>query len=243
MWRLWILTECVEAPFGETINQPAVAAADVENSRAWGECRTDKRIKFLPPPVIGHRRILRVEMLAGASPLVLKNEELTGAPAAGVGARPRHSVGFSIVVGLIGRGRKRLRLSISRRNAAKELDDGFMCLGFSNGGGMSEHVASHRAISGAILVAGVLPLEMAGVESWPSGVPVQVHYTAGDPFRRQDWINELRTDVQAAGASFDLFEYEGEGHLFTDPSQPDEFQSDDAELVWKRVLTFAPLDR
>lgn len=41
MWRLWIHTECVEAPFGETINQPAVAAADVENSRAWGECRTD----------------------------------------------------------------------------------------------------------------------------------------------------------------------------------------------------------
>ena len=128
-------------------------------------------------------------------------------------------------------------------DAVKELDDGFVCLGFSNGGGMSEHVASHRAISGAILVAGVLPLDMAGVESWPSAVPVQVHYTAGDPFRRQDWIDELRADVQEAGASFEMFEYEGEGHLFTDPSRPHEFQSDDAELVWKRVLTFAPLDR
>lgn len=63
------------------------------------------------------------------------------------------------------------------------------------------------------------------------------------PISSSGLINELRTDVQAVGASFDLFEYEGEGHLFTDPSRPDEFQSDDAELVWKRVLTFAPLDR
>ena len=79
---------------------------------------------------------------------------------------------------------------------------------------------------------------MTGVQT--CALPI---YTAGDPFRRQDWIDALRADVEAVGASFDMFEYEGDGHLFTDQSRPDEFQSDDAELAWKRVLTFAPLDR
>jgi dienelactone hydrolase len=127
--------------------------------------------------------------------------------------------------------------------AVRKLDDGFVCLGFSNGGGMAEHVAGRRAVSGAILVSAALPLDMAGVSSWPADVPVQMHYTARDPFRRDDWIHEIRNAVQAAGASFDMFEYGGDGHLFTDRSRPDEYQSDDAELCWKRVLAFAPLNQ
>jgi dienelactone hydrolase len=127
--------------------------------------------------------------------------------------------------------------------AVAKLADGFVCLGFSNGGGMAEHVASERVVSGVMLVSAALPVEMAGADSWPLGVPVQMHYTARDPFRRDDWIGELRAAVQAAGAPFDLFEYGGEGHLFTDRSRLDEYQPADSELFWQRVLAFAPLNR
>jgi dienelactone hydrolase len=59
--------------------------------------------------------------------------------------------------------------------AVAKLADGFMCHGFSNGGGMAEHVAVERVVSGAILVSAALPVEMAGADSWPLGVPVQMH--------------------------------------------------------------------
>ncbi len=65
--------------------------------------------------------------------------------------------------------------------AVENLPDGFLCVGFSNGGGMSEYVASQRRVSGVVLCSGALPLEMIGVDAWPAGVPAQVHYTVGDP--------------------------------------------------------------
>ena len=35
-----------------------------------------------------------------------------------------------------------------------------------------------------------------------------------------------------------LFDYPGDGHLFTDPTLPDEFDADATELLWSRVLPF-----
>jgi dienelactone hydrolase len=46
----------------------------------------------------------------------------------------------------------------------------------------------------------------------------------------------MAADVRAAGARFELVEYDGVGHLFTDPSLPAEYDPTATELLWSRVL-------
>lgn len=125
--------------------------------------------------------------------------------------------------------------------AVEALPDGFAAAGFSNGGGMSEYIATQRRVGGVLLLSGALPLEMLGGDHWPAGVPTQIHYTTGDPFRRQDWVDTVASSIRAAGATVELFDYPGNGHLFTDPSLPAEHQPDEADLLWQRVLAFPPL--
>jgi dienelactone hydrolase len=118
------------------------------------------------------------------------------------------------------------------------LPDGFVAAGFSNGAGMAEYVATRRRCAGVLLFSGALPLAMLGEESWPSGTPVQLHYATGDPARHEEWIDALAADVHAAGARFELFDYPGTGHLFTDPSLPAEHDPEAAALLWERALSF-----
>ena len=123
-------------------------------------------------------------------------------------------------------------------DGVSKLPDGFVAAGFSNGGGMAEHVATQRRVAGAVLLSGTLPLEMLGVDAWPAGVPVQIHYTLDDPLRRQEWIDALLAKIEAAAAPVEVFDYPGSGHLFTDASLPTEHDPAAAELLWKRVLAF-----
>ena len=122
--------------------------------------------------------------------------------------------------------------------AVADLPDGFVALGFSNGGAMSEYVATARAVSGVVMLAGAMPLAELGATAWPTGVPAQIHYTLGDPFREQSAIDAVAADVRAAGASVEVFDYPGDGHLFTDASLPAEHDPVAAELLWSRVLPF-----
>jgi dienelactone hydrolase len=122
--------------------------------------------------------------------------------------------------------------------AVQCLPDGFIAAGFSNGGGMSEYVATVRPVGGVLMLSGALPVDMLGVEGWPAGVPAQIHYTEHDPFRRQDWIEAVLTQIRSAGASVEVFDYPGSGHLFTDPSLPTEYDQQTSELLWSRVLSF-----
>lgn len=119
-----------------------------------------------------------------------------------------------------------------------ELPDGFLCVGFSNGGGMSEYVASRRAVGGVVLCSGALPLHELGVDSWPRGVPAQIHCTERDPFRREGWAESVIASVEAAGGRAEPFTYPGEGHLFTDASLPAEYDRTAAEQLWERVYAF-----
>lgn len=125
--------------------------------------------------------------------------------------------------------------------AVEPLPDGFVVAGFSNGGGMAEYVGTQRRVAGVLMLSSALPLDMLGAEAWPAGVPAQIHYTRGDPFRRQQWVDAVATSVRDAGAPVEVLDYPGSGHLFTDPSLPAEYQPDDVELLWQRVLGFAPL--
>lgn len=132
---------------------------------------------------------------------------------------------------------------LMRRAAAavEALPDGFVAAGFSNGGGMAEYVATQRRVGGVLMLSGALPLEVLGAGGWPAGVPAQIHYTQDDPFRQQEWVDAVMTSIRDAGALLEVFDYPGDGHLFTDASLPGEYQPDDAELLWERVFAFAPL--
>jgi dienelactone hydrolase len=132
---------------------------------------------------------------------------------------------------------------LMRRAAAavEGLPDGFVAAGFSNGGGMSEYVATQRRVGGVVMISGALPVQMLGAKAWPDCVPAQIHYTEGDPRRRQEWVDAVITSVQAADAPLEVFDYPGDGHLFTDASLPNEYQPEETELLWQRVLAFAPL--
>lgn len=122
--------------------------------------------------------------------------------------------------------------------AVEGLPDGFIAAGFSNGGGMAEFVATVRPVGGVLMLSGALALDMLGVDAWPAGVPAQIHYTTGDPFRNQEWIDAVVAQVESAGAAVESFDYPGAGHLFTDSSLPAEYDQRSAELLWSRVLPF-----
>lgn len=130
------------------------------------------------------------------------------------------------------------RLMEIAEEAVAGIPDGFVAAGFSNGGGMAEFVATRRSVRGVLMLSGALDLAMIGVEAWPNAVPAQIHYTVDDPFRSQDGIDAVAAQVNDAGGSVEIFDYPGAGHLFTDPSLPDEFDAQAAELLWSRVLPF-----
>lgn len=130
------------------------------------------------------------------------------------------------------------------RAAVEGLPAELVYAGFSNGGGSAEYLALTRpGARGALLFAAAASLkwfaEPGGTSpAWPSTVPVQVHYAVADPFREQDELDSFAASVQASGAAFTLLEYAGSGHLFTDPTLPQEYDETAAELLWQHVAAF-----
>jgi dienelactone hydrolase len=122
--------------------------------------------------------------------------------------------------------------------AVRDVPDGFLAAGFSNGAGMAEHVATQRRCSGVLLVSGALPMAVLGAPSWPAGLPAQLHRATGDPFRSIEWDEALAADVAAAGGVLEVVRYEATGHLFTDPSLPAEFDAAATERFWREALAF-----
>jgi dienelactone hydrolase len=122
--------------------------------------------------------------------------------------------------------------------ATANLPDGFIVAGFSNGAGMAEYVALHRPVAAAVLFSGALPLPFLGADAWPAAVPVQLHYAVADPKRNQEWVEQFLASVRVSGADADFHEYAGSGHLFTDASRPDEFDSRATEALWSHVDGF-----
>lgn len=118
------------------------------------------------------------------------------------------------------------------------LPDGFVAMGFSNGGGFATFVACNRRVERVILGSGALPLDMIGVESWPAEMPAQLHYTVNDPFKSSGSVESVMRSVNEAGAIAEYLQYPGAGHLFTDPSLPAEFDTRSAGVFWDHVTRF-----
>ena len=119
-----------------------------------------------------------------------------------------------------------------------DLPDGFAVLGFSNGSGIAEYVATRRSVTKAVLGSGTLPLAMMGVDAWPAQTAAQIHYAADDPFRNDEWLEAVIDSVRRSGAPREVYtDYRGDGHLFTDSTLPD-YDETNTELFWNRVRAF-----
>lgn len=111
--------------------------------------------------------------------------------------------------------------------------------GFSQGSSVAVYVATRRGVSGVLQLSGLNLLEWFGPDAvWPAGVDSQCHQTLGDPFRENAITEQAVRDIAAAGSTLELFDYPGNGHLFTDPTLPDEYDAEATELLWSRVVPF-----
>ena len=109
--------------------------------------------------------------------------------------------------------------------------------GFSLGVVPAQSLAQTRpGARGALLFYSCLPVSSFG-DSWPAGVPVQIHGMDADPL----FVDE--GDLDAARALMDstqdaeLFLYPGDQHYFADSSLPS-YRPDAAKLLVRRVLDF-----
>jgi dienelactone hydrolase len=149
------------------------------------------------------------------------------------GMRKEDALGFQEIA-------RRARESVAR------LPEGLVFCGFSLGAVHAEALAASRpGALGVVLMAGAVPVEALeeyfGIDSWPEGVAVQIHYAADDPcVEAEEEVVPLGEAVRGAGAAFEAHSYPGSGHLFFEPGQP-EYDRASSEEMWERVLVF--LDR
>lgn len=126
---------------------------------------------------------------------------------------------------------------IARSQAAvNSLPSNLVYAGFSNGGAFAELLAATRpGARAAILMHAPLMIRDLGWKTWPSGVPVQVHFSERDPIRSQPVIDALAARVRAAGSIFEQIDYPGTGHLFADPDSP-HYNASAAESLMANVI-------
>jgi len=89
---------------------------------------------------------------------------------------------------------------------------------------------------GALLLESCVPLGEFG-DTWPSGVPVQVHGMDADPIFAEEGDLEAARGLASAAPDAEVFTYPGDHHLFVDPSLPT-YDAEAAAAVTERVLAF-----
>ncbi|GAA1976755.1 dienelactone hydrolase family protein [Nocardioides panacihumi] len=119
--------------------------------------------------------------------------------------------------------------------AADGLAPGLVYGGFSFGVTIAQRLAQTRAgARGALLMCSCLPVGEFG-ETWPDGVPVQIHGKEGDEFFDEDL--PAARELAGSAADADLFIYPGDQHLFVDSSL-DAYDAESSALLTERVLAF-----
>jgi dienelactone hydrolase len=102
---------------------------------------------------------------------------------------------------------------IARRTkeSVSGLPEGLVYAGFSLGAVHAEVLAaSMPGALGAVLMHGAVPVEglseYFGIQSWPEGAPVQVHYAIDDPWvEAEEEVVPLGEAVSGAGAAFEAY--------------------------------------
>lgn len=123
-------------------------------------------------------------------------------------------------------------------DAAADLEGGLVFAGFSLGAMPAQQLAQTRpGAKGALLFHACMPVSEFS-ETWPRGVPVQVHAMDGDPFFAEDGgdLDAARALVESTEHA-ELFLHPGQQHLFADSSLGS-YDEEAAAVLMRRVLDF-----
>jgi dienelactone hydrolase len=121
--------------------------------------------------------------------------------------------------------------------AANDLSSGLVYAGFSLGVVPAQKLAQTRpGARGALLFYSCVPISEFG-DSWPEGVPVQIHGMDADPFFVDEGDLDAATALVESTADAELFLYPGDQHYFADASLPS-YDPAAAALLTRRVLEF-----
>jgi dienelactone hydrolase len=126
--------------------------------------------------------------------------------------------------------------------AADALPAELVYAGFSLGAVPAQMLAQTRpGARGAMLFYSCIPFLEFG-ESWPAGVPAQIHGMDADPIFVEEGDLQAARDLVANAEHAELFLYPGDRHYFADSSLPS-YDADATALLTRRVLGFlAALD-
>lgn len=109
--------------------------------------------------------------------------------------------------------------------------------GFSLGVVPAQMLAQTRpGARGALLYHACVPVSEFS-ETWPAGVPVQIHGAEDDPFFAHEGDLDVARALVEATPDAELFLYPGNAHLFADDSLPSYDQAS-ANLLMERTLDF-----
>jgi dienelactone hydrolase len=121
--------------------------------------------------------------------------------------------------------------------AAEGLSGALVYAGFSLGVMPAQQLAQTRAgAKGALLFYSCAPVSEFS-DSWPAGVPVQIHGMDADPFFAGEGDLDAARALVDSAEQAELFLYPGKEHLFADSSLPSYDQAA-ASLLTRRVLDF-----
>ena len=121
--------------------------------------------------------------------------------------------------------------------AADAIGGELVYAGFSLGVVPAQMLAQTRPeAAGALLCYSCIPVSEFG-ESWPAGVPVQIHGMDADPFFVGDGDIDAARDIVASSPRAELFLYPGDRHYFADSSLPS-YDPEATELLLARVIAF-----
>ena len=139
-------------------------------------------------------------------------------------------VGYANEVGwgeIMGRGER----------AAEELPNELVYAGFSLGVVPAQKLAQTRdGARGALFFYSAIPVSEFG-QSWPAGVPVQIHGMDNDPIFVGEGDIEAAREIVDEAEDGELFLYPGDQHYFADSSLPSYDEKATKQLM-ERVLEF-----
>lgn len=119
--------------------------------------------------------------------------------------------------------------------AAADLPNELVYAGFSLGVLPAQKLAQTRpGACGAVLMYSCVPVSEFG-DSWPAGVPVQIHGMDADPIFVGEGDIDAARDIVASTSDAELFLYPGDQHYFADSSLAS-YDPEAAALLTRRVL-------
>lgn len=121
--------------------------------------------------------------------------------------------------------------------AVQHLPAHLVYAGFSLGVVPAQYLAQTRpGARGALLFYSCVPVTEFG-ETWPEGVPVQVHGMDADPYFVGEGDVDAARELVAGTSAAELFLYSGDQHYFAD-STLSSYDAAAAALLTERVLAF-----